>query len=467
MRPGNHRTTITNVAVVSMDEQVGELESAVIEVEDGTIAQVRPATAVTEGGAGDGREGEVIDGRGLLALPGFVDTHRHTWQSAIKHSYAELDPRVYFAEVLRAIGASYEPDDVYAGNLLGGYAALSSGTTTLFDWSHVQNSPAHSDAAIAGLRESGIRAVFGHGWPTSPDDRWTRPDGEEPHPADIRRIQREYFADGPLDGRISLALAARGPEEASRRVWEGELALARELGLRVSVHVGAYAAHAGSEAVRQYAEAGLLGPDMTFVHCNHLTDDELQRIADCGATVSLGVHCEMNSQGIGEIPFFRLLQRGIRPSLSGDTETKCTGDMFTQMRMLWAYYRSTLTRVGEADAARLKRVTMRDILGFATLEGARAVGLASEIGSLAPGKRADIILLRADALNLGPVQDPVASVVLAAHEGNVEHVMVGGRFVKRDGAMTGADPGSLVARARGSQRRILDRAARLKASRVP
>lgn len=453
----SQRTIIENVAVLSLDEQVGELDSATITIDGGRITTIEP-TPENPHAAADHRAGdEVINGSGLVALPGFVDTHRHTWQSAIKHSYAELDPRVYFAEVLKGLGASYQAEDVYIGNKLGSYAALSSGTTTLFDWSHVQNSPEHSDGAIAGLHESGIRAVFGHGWPTSPDDSWTA-NSVRPHPADIRRVQEQYFRTGSLDDRITLAMVLRGPEEASSDVWQHELRLARELGLRISVHTGAYARNAKAAAVQQYADAGLLGTDMTFVHCNHLIDEELKLIADNGGTVSLGIHCEMNSTGVGEIPFHRLLQTGIRPSLSGDTETKCTGDMFTQMRMLWAYHRSTLTRIGPERAAQMPTVTMRDILGYATIEGAKAIGQETEIGSLTPGKRADMLLIDTNALNLGPVQDPAASIVLAAHEGNVRHVIVGGKFVKRNGALVGVNTEALVDEGRRSQHNLLERA---------
>ncbi|MBT2565899.1 amidohydrolase family protein [Arthrobacter sp. ISL-85] len=453
----SQRTIIENVAVLSLDEQVGELDSATITIDAGRITSIEPTPEnphlVRDHRAGD----EVINGSGLVALPGFIDTHRHTWQSAIKHSYAELDPRVYFAEVLKGLGASYQAEDVYIGNKLGSYAALSAGTTTLFDWSHVQNSPEHSDGAIAGLHESGIRAVFGHGWPTSPDDSWTA-NSTRPHPADIRRVQNQYFPNGSLDDRITLAMVLRGPEEASPEIWQDELRLARELGLRVSVHTGAYARNAKAAAVQQYADAGLLGPDMTFVHCNHLTAQELKLIADNGGTVSLGIHCEMNSTGVGEIPFHRLLQTGIRPSLSGDTETKCTGDMFTQMRMLWAYHRSTLTRIGPERAAQVPTVTMRDILAYATIEGAKAIGQETEIGSLTPGKRADMLLIDTNALNLGPVQDPAASIVLAAHEGNVRHVLVGGTFVKRNGALTGVNAEALLQEGRRSQQNLLERA---------
>ncbi len=444
---------ITGLEIISLDPDVGDLERGALLITDGRIAAVGVEGAVS---APEGAE--AFDGNGLLAMPGFVDTHRHTWQSAMKHSYAELDPMVYFAEVLTRIGAAYQPEDVYIGNLLGSLASLSAGTTTLFDWSHVQNSPEHSDAAIRGLRESGVRAVFGHGWPTSADPRWIA-ESPLPHPADIRRLHNDYFAGGPLEGRISLAVAARGPEQASELVWREELEIARDLGVRLSVHVSAYERNRNSAAVSKYATSGVLGPDMIFVHCNYVSDWEFEQIAKTGGSISFGPHCEMNSQGIGEIPLLKALSAGLKPTLSGDTETKCAGDMFTQMKMIWAHYRATLTRLGPLAAATAPKLTLRNILEGATLGGAKALGLAGVIGTLSPGKRADVIFVSTAALNLAPMQDRIASVVLAAHEGNVRHVMVGGMFIKRDGILIETDTDDVVARARESQRAILGRAA--------
>ncbi len=148
---------VRGAQVVTLDPDLGDFDRADLLIEDDTIAAIGTVPPETAG--------DVIDGTDMIAIPGFVDTHRHTWQSAIRHSYADRDPAQYFAEVLRGTGAAYTPADVRVGNLLGAVSAISAGTTTLFDWSHIQNSPAHSDAAIAALTESGIRAVFGHGWP--------------------------------------------------------------------------------------------------------------------------------------------------------------------------------------------------------------------------------------------------------------------------------------------------------------
>jgi 5-methylthioadenosine/S-adenosylhomocysteine deaminase len=438
------RVVVRGARLVTMDPAIGDLTGDLL-VEDQLIAAVGASLDVTDA--------EEVDGSGWIVVPGFVDTHRHTWQSAMRHTYADLDPMQYFAEVLERVGPAYQPEDVRVGNLLGAAGALSAGTTTLVDWSHIQNTPAHSDAAVAGLREAGIRGVFAHGWPLVVDGSWTV-DSALGHPQDIRRVREEHFSSD--DQLLTLAMAMRGPEEAAH-TWAEDLRLARELGIRSTVHVGAYARHADDHAVAQYAAAGLLGPDMTFVHCNRLDRSELQMIADAGASVSLGAHCEMNSAGIGDIPLDKLLDIGLRPSLSGDTETKCTGDMFTQMKMVFAAYRSW-TGGGHSSVARPVPLRMRDVLEFATVQGARAVGMESRIGSLTPGKQADLVCVRATDLNLAPVLDPVASVVLAAHEGNVDSVMVAGRFVKRAGRLVDIDQAALLSQAQASQERILARA---------
>ncbi|MDJ0490239.1 amidohydrolase family protein [Rhodococcus qingshengii] len=447
-RPHAPHRLLRGATVVTVDPDLGNFEHADILIANGRIAEIAPRITTEDDDV------EVIDAGGMIALPGFVDTHRHTWQSVMRHGYAELDPLQYFNEMLKGIGAAYEPEDVRTGNLFGAVSALSAGTTTLFDWSHIQNSPEHSDAAVIGLRESGIRGVFGHGWPLIADGQWTQ-DSTLRHPSDITRIHKEHFSD--RDGLLTLAMAARGPEMTTFGVWQDDLALARELGIRTSVHTGAYRHNEQFHAVAQYEKAGLLSDDLTFVHCCRSSDDEFAMIAEAGATVSIGVHCELNAQGIGDIPLDRMLNAGVRPSLSGDTETKCSGDMFTQMRMLFGYHRSWMGGGHSSVTLERARLTLKDTLAFATMEGARAVGLEDQIGSLTPGKQADIILIRATDLNLAPVLDPEAAVVLAAHEGNIDSVLVGGRYVKRAGAMTDFDPPALVDSAIVSQRRILSR----------
>lgn len=431
--------------VLSMDPAIGDLRVGDVLIEGDSILAVSPKIGNVDA--------ECIDAQGTIVLPGFVDTHRHTWQSCVRHRYADIDPQIYFAEMLGAKGAAFRPEDVHVATMLGAVAALDGGITTMLDWSHVQNSPEHADAAITGLRDANIRGVFAHGWPLVDGASWMF-DSQRRHPDDIRRLRKRYFSSD--DQLLTLAMAARGPEMARREVWLDDLRLARELGIRSSIHMGAYARNGTVRAIAQMHDAGVLGDDLTFVHCCFSGADEIAMMADAGVSASLGVHCELNAQGIGDIPFDRLLAVGIRPSLSGDTETKCSGDMFTQMRHAFAYYRSWMggnhSRVPNAPAT----LSMRDVLEFATIAGARANGLDHKVGSLTPGKQADIVMIRGDDLNLTPVSDAIGAVVLAAHPGNVDSVFVAGRAMKRRGQMIGVDLDVLRARARASQQYILE-----------
>ena len=436
-------TLLSGGWIISMDPYIGDFRQGDVLIEGQRIVAVAPQI--------EAPQAERIDASGMIVLPGFVDTHRHTWQTCVRHRYAEIDPLIYFREMLGAKGAAYRPEDVYIGTMLGAVAALESGITTMLDWSHVQNSPEHSDAAIFGLRDAGIRGVFGHGWPLIEGDSWMF-DSQRPHPHDIRRLRQQYFASD--DQLLTLAMAARGPEMAQRDVWLEDLRLARELDIRSTIHMGAYARNGSVRAIAQMQVAGVLDDDLTFVHCCFCGDDEIKMMADAGVSASLGVHCEMNAQGIGDIPFDRLLAAGIRPSLSGDTETKCSGDMFTQMRHAFAYYRSWVgghhSRLDHPPA-----LSLRDVLSFATMAGAQANGLSHKVGSLTPGKQADIVMIRTDDLNLTPVSDAIAAVVLAAHPGNVDTVLVAGQAVKRQGRMLNVDLDKLRQRALASQAYVL------------
>lgn len=435
---------LTGGWILSMDPVIGDLRTGDVLIEGERIVAVAPRI--------DAPEAERIDARDMIVLPGFVDTHRHTWQSCVRHRYADIDPQIYFAEMLGAKGAAFRAEDVHVGTLLGAVSALDGGITTMLDWSHVQNSPEHADAAILGLRDAGIRGVFAHGWPLVDGAAWMF-DSQRGHPQDIRRLRDRYFSSD--DQLLTLAMAARGPEMARREVWLDDLRLARELDIRSTIHMGAYARNASVRAIAQMHEAGVLGDDLTFVHCCFSGADEIAMMADSGVSASLGVHCEMNAQGIGDIPFDRLLAVGIKPSLSGDTETKCSGDMFTQMRHAFAYYRSWMGGNHSCIEHAPHTLSLRDVLEFATVAGAHANGLAHKVGSLTPGKQADIVMIRGNDINLTPVSDAVGAVVLAAHPGNVDTVLVAGKAVKRHGRMLNVDLLALRQRARASQEFVL------------
>lgn len=439
------RTLITCGQLITMAAGAVRSQPGQILIEDGKIVEV--------GVSIEAPDAEQIDAADMIVLPGFVDTHRHTWQTCVRHRCCDLHPPInYFQEMMFRRGPKYRPEDVWIGNYLGALTAIDSGVTTMFDWSQIQNTPDHSDAAINALQASGMRAVFGHGWSLIVGDSRT-PNSARRHPEDIARIRREILTSD--DALVTLAMAARGPEIASDETWMADLAMARNLGLRSSIHMGAFPVNKDKAGIARMQAKGLMGDDLTFVHCNFNSDDELQMMADHGVTVSLGVNVEMNSTGIGDIPFDRLLARGIRPSLSGDTETLGSADMFTQMRCALGYYRSFIGGGHSCACGAPETITTSDVLQFATVEGARANGLLHRVGSIEVGKAADIIMIRMEDVNLMPIVDPVAAVVVGGHAGNVDTVMVGGRILKKDGKLVGVDLAEVRRRAQASQDYIL------------
>lgn len=415
---------ITDAHVVSLDPDVGTLPRADVLIIDGRIAQI--------GTDLEGVDAEHIDGTGTIAVPGFVDTHRHTFQAAIRGGHAAATLSDYFGRVLLGLATAFSPEDMYAGNLIGAYEALNSGVTTIVDWCNAVNTPAHADAAVAALQETGIRAVFAYG-PPSTFDYYLQ--ATMTNPEDARRVAQQYFSS--TDQLLTFALALRGPIGLAPEVNKYDFDLARELGARITVHAGMRLPGIPNGEVRLLHEAGLLGSDLTIVHANETDDEELDWLAEAGATVSVAPYVEM-IMGHGQPPTNRLLAHGLQPSLSMDVAVAVPGDMFTQMRTALAQSRHDQLPGSPADLFTPDRTT-EDILRFATVNGAVACGLDDRIGTLTVGKDADVVLIRSDAINTMPGDDPYATVVTAADTSNVDTVLVRGQVVKRHGVLTGAD----------------------------
>jgi cytosine/adenosine deaminase-related metal-dependent hydrolase len=412
-----------------MDPTIGDVFDGDVLVEDGRIAAV--------GQSIDAGDAEVIDTTGCIVMPGFIDSHRHTWETVIRGIAPDVSLAGYFEIVLDQLAPAYRPEDVYAGNYLGALEAIDAGITTLLDWSHISNTPAHADEAIRGLQDARLRAVYCYGNPnTSLADWWYTSELEAPE--DIRRVRGQYFSSD--DGLITLAMGTRGPGFCTPEVVKHDWELARDIGAPISVHVG-MGPHAGRfSMVSQLDDLGLLGPDTTYIHCNYLSDDEFRLIAETGGKISIAPSVEM-VMGHGTPPTAKALAHGLRPSLSIDVVTTVPGDMFTQMRFMFASDRlvahEAAFAAGNEEEPRL--LTSREVLEFATIEGARVCGLQDRTGSLTPGKRADLVVIRCDDTNTYPVIDPVSTVVHQADTRNVDTVMIDGRIVKRDGRLVDAD----------------------------
>jgi 5-methylthioadenosine/S-adenosylhomocysteine deaminase len=426
--PRGNRVLLRGGFLVTVDETLGEFTGDIL-MQDGKIAMVAPTIS-----AGDC---EIVEAAAFFILPGFVDCHRHLWQTPLRHTGSDWDLPRMFAELFIEFGPKFRPEDIYATTLFGRLMALDAGVTTLLDWAHIQNTPEHSDEAVRALRDAGGRSIFGHGQPGNDPKPWMV-NSSLPHPGDIRRVREKLLPSD--DALVTLAMAARGPEFCTMDVVEHDMKLARELGLRVTMHIGMGEAGAKNHAIERMHERHLLGPDLTCLHCCTSSDHEFKLLADTGTTVSVSALMAMLANGFGLPATGRLMAQGVRPSLSADSEMTASGDMFTEMRAALAAERAIRNnRIPNGPPRAM--ITARDVLSFATIEGARAVGLAAKIGSITPGKRADLILIRRDSLNLAPAIDPIGSLVIGGHCGNVEAVFVDGKAVKWDGEMVCTDVG--------------------------
>ena len=422
--PPRRRLLVRGGHLLTCDPALGELPGGDLLVEDDRIVAVGPRLDA-------GADAAVLETAGLIVMPGFVDTHRHLWQGALRQSLPDGTLQQYFGRIIGEVRPRLAPEDVFVGNLLSALGALHAGITTVLDWSHAGNSPAHADAALDALRESGIRAVYAFGTGhRGPDHAW---------PRDLLRLRRARLPGD--DGLVTLALAA-GLEP-------GDWALAREAAVPITTHVN------GTGTLLPLAQQ--MGPDNTYIHCCNLTAGEWRLIAATGGGVSIAGPVEMQ-MGHGVPPIQAALDHGVPIGLGNDVETSVSGEFFGQMRLALALQRMLVherARRGERDLPAL--LTVRDVLAMATTGGARVNHLADRTGSLTPGRQADFIVLDPGTINVLPLNDPVGAVVQSMDTANVRHVFVAGRARKWDGRLVGVDVAALRRRAEASRDRLLGR----------
>lgn len=413
------RLLVKGATVVTMDPKLGTLAAGDILIEGRRIAAVAPRV--------DDSLARRIDGSDFIAIPGFVNGHLHLWQAAMRAVAADWTLDHYFQQLIGTLVRRYAPEDVRIGNLMGALDQINNGVTTLFDWCHVVNSPAHADAAVDALQDARIRAVFAYGTPM-----WLF-GTKEPHPADAARMRRTRLSSD--EGLVTMALAIRGTDFAPGTA-EADIRFARELGLIASFHVACAKHGPRPQDMGSLADQRLLGPDVNVVHANFLRGDEFKTLADHGATVSITPEVEM-MMGLGLPPTGLAREAGARISLGTDVVTGVGTDMFTQMRFLLQTHRALTNDALHRQERMPERLDMnaREVLEIATLKGAECFGLGGRIGSITPGKAADIVLLRRSDLNLTAIADPVAAVVLHATVANVDTVLIDGEILKQGGRL--------------------------------
>jgi 5-methylthioadenosine/S-adenosylhomocysteine deaminase len=391
------RILLKGGTIISMDPQVGNFAKADLLIEGKKIAAIAPDLRASA---------DVVDAREMILFPGFVDTHRHSWEGQLRG----LAPNAatigdYNAITHQGFGPHYRPLDMYVGNLATAIGCIDAGITCIIDNSHNSRSSAHSDAAIQALFDSGIRAVHASGAPQfgTWDNQW---------PQDLVRLQNTYFSS--RDQLVTLRMFS-GANQAN---WQ----FARDLGLWVTTEGG------GGAQLPVLAGLGLLDEKHTFNHMGNTSDLNWQLIRDAGATVNVCPRSDPQYALSAGIPALQdALDHGMRPGLSVDNETSYSTDMFMEMRVAFYFQRGLARNAafrGQPNPPAPIRV--QDVLEFATVRGAWCAGLLDKCGTLTPGKEADIVLIRAQDINTMPLGHAVGTVVSQAHPGNIDSVFIAG-----------------------------------------
>jgi 5-methylthioadenosine/S-adenosylhomocysteine deaminase len=412
---GQPRILLKGGVVLTLDRQLGDFAQADVLIENGKIAAVSPNILVSAEATA------VIDAAKYILIPGFVDTHSHSYQGILRGIMTNgvLDPD-YNRDVQTKLTPVFQPADVHAGVLMTALGLIEMGTTAIVDLSQISHTPEHSDACIHALQESGIRAVYAYSRGAGPASQY---------PQDVARLQRAYF--NAKDQLLTLALGVALDAKA--------FGTARDVGIPAVLHM-----RNDSAGLLALGRAGLLRPGDEYIHCTNLSGDAWRLIRDSGGHVSLCPQIEM-SMGHGIPAVQDALDHGLRPSLSSDHSVTIAPDFFTIMRTAFTFQHMQIFARARSGAQNLPPLlTCREVLEFATIEGARCAGLDGKIGTLTPGKDADIVMLRADRLSLWPLNNAPGTVVNLMNPGNVDTVFIAGQVRKWRGNLLGIDAPRLM-----------------------
>jgi cytosine/adenosine deaminase-related metal-dependent hydrolase len=431
---GSRRILLKGGVVLTMDRQLGDFAKADVLIEDGMIREIRPDIAASDA--------FVVDASNRIITPGFIDTHSHSYQGILRNilSNGRVDPD-YNRDIIAKITPAYTVQDAYIGMLATALGMIDMGTTGVVDVSQVNNTPEHSDALIKALQTSGIRAVFGYSAGA--------PGADMKHPQDVARLKKTYFSS--KDQLLSLALGI-GPDPKQFQV-------ARDNDVPVVAHLRNTLPQRDDGArLVILQKAALLKAGDEFIHLLHMPPEPLKLIKDSGCHVSLSTGIEM-TMGHGIPAIQNVLDVGLQPSLSSDHAVTLTSDMFSMMRMTGVVQRyGVFQREVNGDKNAPKLLTCRELLEFATINGARTMNADSKVGTLVPGKEADLLMLKADSIDIWPLNNAYGSVVGLMGPSHVEAVFIAGQVKKWRGSLVGVDMPKVLANMQEARDGVLKRA---------
>ena len=417
LNPGQ-RLLLKGGTIISMDPRIGDLALGDVLIEGAKISAVAPHV--------DAPGAQVIDAANMIIIPGLVDCHRHSWEGQLRRINPNAPTLADYSNATHlSFATHYRPQDMYVGGMITALGCIDAGITCVIDNSHNARSAAHSDAAVEALIDSGMRAVHASGAPQagSWDHQW---------PQDLARLQKKYF---PGDDQLVTLRMFSGPDRGN---WE----FARRLGLRITTE---FQGPQQAALLDPLWRDKLVGPDNTFNHCGALPERTWQVLRESAANIDVCPRSDAQyALGEGVSAYQHALDHGMKPGFSVDNETSYSSDMFAEMRTAFFIQRAMLQNRRFAGEQNLpKPVNVRDVLQCATVNGAVCAGMAGKIGTVSPGAEADIVMIRADDINLYPSNNALGTVVQAADRSNVDTVIIGGRIRKRGGRIVGLDMAKL------------------------
>jgi cytosine/adenosine deaminase-related metal-dependent hydrolase len=434
--PEREDLVLTGATVVTMDPRLGDLDRATVTAEAGVITGVTAEPVAARPGA------RVVDASGLVALPGFVDTHWHLWNSLLRGTVSDAPGRDYFS-VKRGLGPHHGVDEFYWAARFALAEAVTAGITTVHNWDHNVRSPADVDANIRAQLDAGLRGRFSYG------PRDSTPPAEPMDLDDLRRLTERWPTDR-LDGLLDFGVALRGPYRTPARIYRSEWATARELGMPITMHCDRCLREDACRScgLARLGDEGLLGPDVQIVHAVHASAADIAALTATGTRVSLSPITELRTMGFPLVT--ELFEAGVPVSLSTDTLAMPTApDVLTTRRAVEAV---------EAARRGSPAVTPRRLLQMATIDGAHDLGLGEVTGSITPGKRADLVLLDAAAVNLLPTGDVVEALVRQGRATDIVTVVADGRVLLDRRHLTQPSARAAVATATARRDGVVERA---------
>lgn len=429
MSTQNPRTLFKGGTVITMDAAVPNLATGDVLVEADRIVSI---------GANMQADGaDVIDASASIVMPGLIDAHHHMWLGAMRRLMPDVDDLfAYIGVVAETLGAHYRPHDMYVSTSLTAAASLDAGITTIIDACHSSRSPEHTDAALDALKGSGIRALHMVG--AAMDKK-----ASSAHlPGDLERLASNWNSDDLV--RVGLF------GQFNLDWWK----VARYLDMRILTEfIGDLA-----KLPPEVAAKGLLGAHNIFNHCTRLPEETWNLFAESGVNVTVNPRSDalfgFDDDGFA---YQQAIDHGLTPALGIDLDTAFGSDLFGEMHVLFGQQRSAMRyRRFRGEANVPAPISVEAVLEAATVNGARAAGLEGSVGTLTPGKQADIIMVRTDDVAVFPVTNAVGTIVQAVERSNVDTVMVAGKIRKRAGTLLDIDLAKLASEATASRDYLLD-----------